>query len=72
MGQAAGFDIMKSNNLPDGAGAGAGKAMIAGYRGAATLAEQIVSVEAGRMEKRAAIAGRRVTRHKALFPCTRA
>lgn len=52
VGMAAGFDIMKSNNLPDGAGAGAGKAMIAGYRGATTLAEQIVSVEAGRMEKR--------------------
>ena len=32
-----------------GAGAGAGKAMIAGYRGATTLAEQIVSVEAFRL-----------------------
>lgn len=52
VGQAAGFDIFKSNNLPDGAGAGAGKAMIAGTRMATTLAEQIVSVEAGRMEKR--------------------
>ena len=52
VGQAAGFEIMKSNNLPDGAGAGAGKAMIAGYRGATTLAEQIVSVEAARMELR--------------------
>lgn len=52
VGEAAGFSVFKSNNLPDGAGAGAGKAMIAGYRGAATLAEQIVSVEAARMEKR--------------------
>lgn len=52
VGQAAGFEVFKSNNLPDGAGAGAGKAMIAGYRGATTLAEQIVSVEGGRMEKR--------------------
>lgn len=52
VGEAAGFEIFKSNNLPDGAGAGAGKAMIAGYRGACTLAEQIVSVEGARMEKR--------------------
>lgn len=52
VGAAAGFEIFKSNNLPDGAGAGAGKAMIAGSRMATTLAEQIVSVEAGRMEKR--------------------
>lgn len=52
VGEAAGFEVYKSNNLPDGAGAGAGKAMIAGYRGATTLAEQIVSVEAARMEKR--------------------
>lgn len=52
VGEAAGFEVFKSNNLPDGAGAGAGKAMIAGSRSATTLAEQIVSVEAGRMEKR--------------------
>jgi hypothetical protein len=52
VGEAAGFDIYKSNNLADGAGAGAGKAMIAGYRGATTLAEQIISVEAFRLEKR--------------------
>ena len=50
--EAAGFTVYKSNNLPDGAGAGAGKAMIAGSTIATTLAEQIVSVEAGRMEKR--------------------
>lgn len=52
IGQAAGFTVYKSNNLPDGAGAGAGTAMIAGYKGATTLAEQIVSVEGARMEKR--------------------
>lgn len=52
VGEAAGFSVHKSNNLPDGPGAGAGKSMIAGYRGATTLAEQIVSVEAARMEKR--------------------
>lgn len=52
VGEAAGFNIFKSNNLPDGAGAGAGTAMIAGYKGACTLAEQIVSVEGARMEKR--------------------
>ena len=52
VGQAAGFEIHKSNNLPAGPGAGAGTSMIAGYRGACTLAEQIVSVEAARMEKR--------------------
>lgn len=52
VGEAAGFSIHKSNNLPDGAGAGAGTAMISGYRGACTLAEQIVSVEGARMEKR--------------------
>ena len=52
VGEAAGFAVYKSNNLPDGAGAGAGKAMIAGTTMAATLAEQIVSVETDRMEKR--------------------
>lgn len=52
VGEAAGFSVFKSNNLPDGAGAGAGKAMIAGYRGATTLAEQIIETEAARMEKR--------------------
>jgi hypothetical protein len=52
VGEAAGFSIHKSNNLPAGPGVGAGTSMIAGYRGACTLAEQIVSVEAARMEKR--------------------
>lgn len=73
VGEAAGFTVHKSNNLPDGAGAGAGKAMIAGYRGATTLAEQIVSVEAGRLEKRFAdfvkglhVYGAKVTRPSGL------
>ena len=52
VGSAAGLDIVKSNNLPDGAGSGAGKAIIAGYRGATTVAEQITSVEAVRRENR--------------------
>lgn len=52
IGQAAGFDLYKSNNLAAGPGAGAGTAMLAGHRSAATLAEQIVSVEGARMEKR--------------------
>ena len=52
VGMAAGFDIFKSNNLPDGAGAGAGKAMIAGSRYSTTLAEQIRKVEAYRPEKK--------------------
>jgi hypothetical protein len=52
VGEAAGLEIYKSNNLPDGPGAGAGKNILAGTRAATTLAEQIVSVEAARMEKR--------------------
>ena len=52
VGQAAGFSVVKSNNLPDGAGSGAGKAIIAGYRGATTVAEQISSMEAVRRENR--------------------
>ena len=52
VGEAAGFQVYKSNNLPDGAGAGAGKAMIAGYTGATTMALQVNSVEAFRLEKR--------------------
>lgn len=73
VGEAAGFDIYKSNNLPDGPGAGAGKLMIAGSRISTTLAEQIVSVEAFRMEKRFAdgvkglhVYGVKVTRPTAL------
>ena len=52
VGQAAGFDVYKSNNLPDGPGAGAGKYQIAGSRSATTLAEQVRSVEAFRVEKK--------------------
>ncbi len=52
VGEAAGFSIRKSNNAPDGPGAGAGKLVIAGSQMATTYAEQINSVEAFRMEKR--------------------
>lgn len=51
VGEAAGFQVYKSNQLPDGPGAGAGKSMIAGYRGATTLALQVDKVEAFRIEK---------------------
>lgn len=52
VGDAAGFSVRKSNNAPDGPGVGAGKQIIAGYPGAVTFADQIVSVEAFRLEKR--------------------
>ena len=52
VGTAAGFTVHKSNNAPDGPGAGNGKLIIAGYPGAVTYAEQIASTEAFRMEKR--------------------
>lgn len=52
VGEAAGFSLRKSNNAPDGPGAGAGKLVIAGYSGAVTYAEQIAKVEAFPMEKR--------------------
>lgn len=52
VGEAAGFSVRKSNNVPDGPGAGAGKLIIAGSDIATTYAEQIASVEAGRLEKR--------------------
>lgn len=52
VGEAAGFSIRKSNNVPDGPGVGAGKLIIAGSDMATTHAEQIASVEAGRLEKR--------------------
>jgi hypothetical protein len=52
VGSAAGFRIYKSNNLPAGPGAGAGTAMLAGSRSACTLAEQVRSVEAYRVEKK--------------------
>lgn len=52
VGEAAGFSVRKSNNVPDGPGAGAGKLIIAGSDIATTYAEQIASVEADRLEKR--------------------
>lgn len=52
VGEAAGLSIHKSNNLPDGPGAGAGKLMIVGSKIATTVADQIVSTEAFRLEKR--------------------
>lgn len=52
VGEAAGFSIRKSNNVPNGPGAGAGKLIIAGSDIATSYAEQIVSVEGTRMEKR--------------------
>lgn len=51
VGEAAGFSIRKSNNAPDGPGAGAGKLVFAGYPGAVTYAEQINNTEATRKEK---------------------
>ncbi len=51
VGEAAGFSIRKSNNAPNGPGAGAGKLIIAGYNGAVTYAEQINKTEAARKEK---------------------
>jgi N4-gp56 family major capsid protein len=53
VGEVAGLQIYKSNNLPAVTDAAAtGGLAIAGYAGATTFAEQIVSVEAARMEKR--------------------
>jgi N4-gp56 family major capsid protein len=53
VGEVAGLQIYKSNNLPAVTDAAAtGGLAIAGYSGATTFAEQIVSVEAARMEKR--------------------
>lgn len=73
VGEAAGMSIRKSNNVPNGPGAGAGKLIIAGYDGATTFAQQIASVEGARMEKRFAdmvkglhLYGLKVTRPTAL------
>jgi hypothetical protein len=53
VGRIAGLDVYESNNLPAVTDAAAtGGFALAGYRGATTFAEQIVSVEAARMEKR--------------------
>lgn len=51
VGTAAGFRINKTNNAPNGPGAGAGKLIIAGYAGAVSFAEQINKTEATRKEK---------------------
>lgn len=74
VGRAAGFEVFKSNNLPDGPGAGAGKAMIAGSRYAITLAEQVRSVEAMRLQtifgdavRGLHVYGAKVTRSKAIL-----
>lgn len=73
VGMVAGFDLFKSNNLPAGPGAGAGTLMLAGSRYATTLAEQIRSVEAYRVEKKFAdgvkglhVYGAKVTRPTAV------
>lgn len=50
VGEAAGLQVHKSNNLPDGATTGT--VQIAGYRGATSYAEQIAQMEGLRMEKR--------------------
>ncbi len=50
VGRALGFNIYESNNCA--AGATTGTIVSAGYAGATSLAEQIVNVEADRMEKR--------------------
>jgi hypothetical protein len=52
VGRAAGLEIFKSNNLPDGPGAGAGKLMLVGSRYSTTMAQQIRSTEAFRLEKK--------------------
>lgn len=52
VGEAAGFSLRKSNNVPDGPGAGAGKFIIAGNSMATTFAEQIAKTEAVRRELR--------------------
>ncbi|MGV9364519.1 hypothetical protein [Amycolatopsis sp. NPDC003731] len=51
IGEAAGFSVRKSNNAPNGPGAGAGKLVIAGSAIATTYAEQISKTEAARKEK---------------------
>ena len=73
IGEAFGFTVAKSNNTPDGPGAGAGKNIVAGHRSATTFAEQIIKTEAARMEKRFAdllkglhVYGAEVTRPTAL------
>lgn len=74
IGRVNGLEVYKTNNMPAVTDVNAtGGAAIAGYRGAATYAEQILSVEAGRMEKRFAdfvkglhVYGAKVTRPSGL------
>ncbi len=51
IGSAAGFSLRKSNNAPNGPGAGAGKLVLAGSNIATSYAEQINKTEATRKEK---------------------
>lgn len=46
VGQAAGFTVLESNQVPNGPGAGAGKLIIAGHSLATTYADQVTKVEA--------------------------
>ncbi len=73
VGEVAGFTVYKSNNLPAGPGAGAGTSQLAGSVYASTLAEQVRSVEAYRVEKKFAdgvkglhVYGHKVTRSTAI------
>lgn len=75
IGQAAGLTLYKSNNLPDGSlsTSNTSKLILAGSTYATTLAEQVRSVEAYRVEKKFAdgvkglhVYGARVTRSTAI------
>ncbi|MFE9765078.1 N4-gp56 family major capsid protein [Streptomyces sp. NPDC005808] len=46
VGNAAGFSVLESNQVPNGPGAGAGKLLIAGHGIATTYADQVTKVEA--------------------------
>jgi hypothetical protein len=52
VGEAAGFAVLKSNNVPSGDASPAGDLVIAGHPMAASFAQQINKVEARRMELR--------------------
>lgn len=52
VGEAVGFTVLKSNNVPAGDGTPAGPMVIAGHPMATSFAQQINKVEAQRMEKR--------------------
>ncbi|MGW6895775.1 phage major capsid protein [Streptomyces sp. NPDC054919] len=51
VGQAAGFTVLESTQVPDGPGAGAGKLLVAGHGIAMTYADQVSKVEAIRHQK---------------------